>query len=189
MNFFTIADPGIAAALMTGRKTEMRVTLRSPLASIRPFDQVWVREACIPARYEDGTVYSTSLAKADLVIFPDGWRRHRDGRNEPGRPPKHPDYQWLTAMHMPQWASRIALTIEWSRASKLQQATTREFRAEGVAPMLGGLLWHLPKSSPRVFRTARAVFSWYWDLHHSLSGDLWSDDPEVVALGFRAQCL
>ena len=56
MNAFVIADPGIAAALLSGRKTEMRVLAQGPLAAVAPGDRIQVRESVIPARMAGGCV-------------------------------------------------------------------------------------------------------------------------------------
>lgn len=187
MSAFAITGPGIAAALISGRKTQMRVVAHSPLARAAPGNRVWLREACIAGRYEAGEIYSTSLAKAELVIFADGWRQHRDGSSERGRPPTDPDHQWITAMSMPKWASRATLVVEWVRTDRLRQITRADVRAEGASPLLGGLLWRWPRPIPGLYRTSRQAFARYWDLHHSLPGERWQDDPPVVVLGFRVE--
>ena len=64
MSGFAIMDPAMAAALLAGRKTQMRVMPCSPLAQTQPGDRVQVREASIPGRYEAGQVYATPLARA-----------------------------------------------------------------------------------------------------------------------------
>ncbi|WP_213981684.1 hypothetical protein [Sphingomonas sp. dw_22] len=182
-----IADPGMAAALLSGRKTQMRVLRTSPLAGAAPGDRIGLREACIAGRYEAGQIYSTSLAKAGMVIFPDGWRQHRDGSGERGRPPTDPDHKWITAMRMPEWASRATLVVEWTRTERLQRITRADVRAEGARPLLGGLLWRWPRPIPGFHARARLAFARYWDIRHSTPGERWRDDPEVVVLGFRVE--
>lgn len=103
MSAFVLADPGIATALLTGGKTEMRVPAHSPLASVVPGDRIQVREACIPARMVGGKLHATARARAELVVFADGWRQHRDGSHERGRRPTDSYSQWIGAMYMPDW--------------------------------------------------------------------------------------
>jgi|GEM_PF-1221224 len=186
---FAIASPGIAAALLSGRKTQMRVLPASPLAQVVPGDRVRVRESIIAARAEAGKIYATSLAKADLAIFPDGSRRYRDGRGEQGRRPTDPEHQWIGAMHMPRWASRAALIVDWTRTGRLQRIGRSDIRAEGAYPLLIGPLWRWPKPIPGLHLGAKAAFAHHWNLHHSATGERWEDDPQVTVLGFRIETL
>ena len=181
------AGPGIAAALLSGRKTEMRVLPQSPVARAAPGDRVTVRESCIPARIRAGKVHATALATAELAIFPDGWRRHRDGRGERGRRPTDPDHPWIGAMHMPSWASRATLVIEGTRVERLQRITAAGVRAEGARPLVAGWLWRWPRPIPGIHPGARRAFAHFWDVHHSAPGECWADDPEVVVLSFRVE--
>lgn len=184
---FAIADPGMAAALLSGRKTQMRVLLHNPLARAVPGDRVRLREACIAGRCEAETIYSTTLAKADRMIFADGWQQRRDGGGEQGRKPTDPDHKWITALRMPAWASRATLVLEWTRTERLRQIRRREVRAEGAIPLAGGLAWRWPRPIPGIHATARRAFARYWDIRHSTPGERWHDDPEVVVLGFRVE--
>jgi len=176
----------MAAALLAGRKTQMRVLGRSPLAGLVPKDRIAVREACIAGRDVAGQVYSTSLAKAEFVIFADGWRRYRDGSGKAGRRPTDPDHHWISALQMPEWASRATLVIETVRTERLQEITRRDVRAEG-ASTLWGLAWRWPKPVPGIHRTARRAFGRYWDILHTAPGERWQDDPLVAVLRFRVE--
>ncbi len=186
MTGFIIADPGIAAALLSRHKTQMRIVTHGPLARTVPGDRIRVRESCITARGEAGNIHATARARAELVVFADGWRQYRDGRRERGRRPTDPDRQWVAAMHMPAWASRTTLVVEWVRRERLQQITRDDIRAEGALPLLGGLLWRWPRPIKGVHRSGRAAFARYWDLIHS-PGERWEDDPEVIVIGFRVE--
>lgn len=187
MSAFAIGDPGMVSALLSGRKTQMRVLPQSPLARTKPGDRIWLREACVAARYQAGEIYSTTLAKAELVVFADGWHQHRDGRGERGRPPADPDYEWITAMHMPRWASRATLVVDWMRTDRLRHITRDDIRAEGAQPIAGGLLWRWPRPMPGLHLSGRRAFARYWDIHHSLPGERWDDDPMVAVLGFHVE--
>lgn len=182
---FAIADPGIAAALVAGRKTQMRVLAHSPLAQTRPGDRVIVREPCIAGRYVEGKVYATALDRAEFMIFADGWRQHRDGSVERGRRPTDPDHLWLPALRMPSWAARMALLIDRVEAHPLRRIARADIRAEGAVPLLGGLLWRWPRPVPGVHPTARGAFARYWNIQHSARGERWEDDPLVATLHFR----
>jgi len=187
MQAFAIADPGMAAALLSGRKTQMRVVADSPLASAAPGARLRLREACIAGRWEAGEIYATSLVKAEFVLFADGWRQYRDGTGERGRRPTDPDHRWLTAMHMPPWASRATLVVEQVRQEKLRSIKRSDIRAEGVRPLLLGLLWRWPRPLPGLHWSGRKAFARYWDIHHSAPGERWMDNPMVVVLTFRVE--
>ena len=186
MSAFVIADPGIAAAFLSGGKTEMRVLARGPLASVAPGDRIPVRESVIPARMVNGGIHATSRHRAELAIFADGWRRHRDGAHARGRRPTDEYSQWTGAMHMPDWAARLVLTVESVRPGRLRTMTRREARAEGVLPLLGGLLWRWPRPIKGTHLDPRRAFAHHWDLLHD-PGDRWADDPAIVVIGLRAE--
>jgi hypothetical protein len=186
MSAFVLADPGIAMALLAGRKTEMRVPTHSPLASVVPGDHIQVREACIPARIVGGKLHATDRRRAELAVFADGWRQHRDGRHERGRRPTDSYSQWIGAMYMPGWATRLTLAVDSVRSARLQEITRAEARAEGALPVLGGLLWRWPGPVAGRYLDPRRAFRAHWDLLHA-SGDRWVDDPEIVTIGFRVE--
>lgn len=186
MSAFVLADPGIAAALLSGRKTEMRVLARGPLGAVPPGERIQVREACIPARIVAGKLTATSRGRAELAIFSDGWRQYRNGSHERGRPPTDEYSQWLGPMHMPAWATRLTLTVESVRPGRLQAMTRSDARAEGVVPVLGGLLWRWPRPIRRLHVDPRRAFRAYWDLLHA-PGDRWADDPDIVTIGFQVE--
>ncbi len=183
----TFADPGIASALLGGRKTQLRVGARSALARCRSGDRIVVREACLAARNEAGQDIVTTLRKAEFVIFRDGWRQYRDDSAKPGRPPGDVDYKWIAARHMPHWAARMTLAVEAVREERLRQITQRDLRAEGAMPILGGLWWCWPQPIPGRHLTARRAFARYWNVNHPTPGERWEDDPTVIVLGFRVE--
>ena len=186
MSAFVLADPGIAMALLAGRKTEMRVPTHSPLASVVPGDRIQVREACIPARMVGGKLLATDRRRAELVVFADGWRQHRDGSHERGRRPTDTYSQWLGAMYMPAWATRLTLAVESVRPARLREMTRAEARAEGVIPSLAGLLWRWPGPVEGRYLDPRRAFRAHWDLLHA-PGDRWADDPDVVTIVFGVE--
>lgn len=186
MSAFFLADPGIATALLTGGKTEMRVPAHSPLASVVPGDRIQVREACIPARIVGGKLHATDRRRAELVVFTDGWRQHRDGSHERGRRPTDSYSQWIGAMYMPDWATRLTLAVETVRPGRLREMTRADAWAEGVIPVFAGLLWRWPKPIKGQHLDPRQAFRAHWDLIHA-PGDRWNDDPDIVTIGFRAE--
>jgi len=184
--FSIIAEPGMTRAMLAGSKTQLRVLAGSPLTAVLPGDRLWVREAVVPARHEGGRDYATALARAEFAIFPDGWRQPRGGPGWQGKPPADGDHQWLTALHMPRWASRAALLVEWRRMEALQAIDRRDVRAEGARATISLLFWRGPRLMPGIAMTARGAFARYWDLRHSTPGERWRDNPDVIAIGIRA---
>ncbi len=183
--FSTVIDPGMARAIRSGRKTQMRVCAGSPLSRCVPGDQIRLREACIPGRVKAGRDHFCALRKAEFVIFADGWRQYADGSGHPGRRPGNSEHRWVAAVHMPDWACRTTITVEWIRTERLQKITTPDIKAEGVLPLVGGWLWRLPAPIPGLYRKAEDAFSSYWDIVHGTSGERWEDDPLVAVIGFR----
>lgn len=180
-----IADPGIAAAFLSGRKTQLRVGLGSGLSKCAPGDLIRVRESCLAARHAHGQDLVTTVARAEFAIFRDGWRQYRDGSGSPGRPPGDTTYKWIAAGHMPLWASRITLMVEAVQRARLQQIDRRDIRAEGAQPILGGLLWRWPRPIPGIHPSARRAFAHYWNVNHPTRGERWEDDPAVAVLHVR----
>lgn len=180
-----IADPAMARALMSGRKTQMRVTRASALATCVVGDNILVREACIAGRIDAGRRYTTSLKKAEFVIFPDGWRRYRNGSGHQGKRLADHDYSWTSAKRMPRWASRMTLVVEWIRTERLQQITPQDIRAEGAIGVFGGLYWRWPKPNPGRYLTAHRAFARHWNIIHAEQGERWEDNPQVAVLEFR----
>lgn len=180
-----IVDPGMASALLSGRKTQARVGAASALSRCVPGDLIRVRESCLAARHEAGQDIVTTLRKAEFVIFHDGWRRYRDGSGTPGRRPGDSDYKWIAAWHMPGWASRLTLVVEAVRHERLQQISRGDIRAEGARAMLGGALWRWPRPIPGTSLTARRAFARYWNVNHPTPGERWEADPAVTVLVFR----
>jgi len=185
MTFSVIVDPGMASALLSGRKTQMRVLTASTLAEAAPGSVIRVREACIAAREEGGVEYATALAKADYVIFPDGWRQMPDGGGWQGARKADGEHQWVPAILAPDWACRATLLVDWRRMERLRDIRRSDVRAEGAVPLLGGLLWRWPPPIPGRHVTARCAFAHYWNLNHPAQGERWEDDPDVTVLGFR----
>jgi hypothetical protein len=185
MALSVIVDPGMAGALLSGRKTQMRVPADSATAQAEPGDVLRVREACIAAREKAGQEYATALNRADYVIFPDGWRQMRDGSGWQGARKADGEHQWVPAIIAPDWACRMGLLVEGRRAEPLQQIRRRDIRAEGALPLLGGPLWRWPKPIPGLHLGARRAFARYWDLNHPAPGARWEDDPEVIVLDVR----
>jgi hypothetical protein len=134
----------------------------SPLSRVKSGDLLWVQEAF------------ARLKAADCAMMRDGWRQYRDGRGEAGPAPDNSfgRIKWFQAVHMPRWASRIALTVEDLRIEPLQSMTKNDAISEGYASRLR--FWASPIDQYRK----------HWDAIRGTEGERWVDNPAVVALKF-----
>lgn len=104
---------------------EERVTVPMPHTT---GTRLWVREthAIVPRtayRMSEG-VYQTLRPndEHDAAIYRAGWDRSNPGR-------------WRPSVHMPRWASRLALTVTDVRVQRLQDISEADAIAEGVGPL------------------------------------------------------
>jgi hypothetical protein len=90
--------------------------------------------------------------------------------------------RWRSPLHMPRWASRLALAIESVRVERLHDITEDDARAEGVAranghPVRGAVFGRGP--------SYREGFAQIWI---NLNGaDSWRANPWVWRVGFRRE--
>ena len=144
---------------------------------IKSGDLLWVQEAFAPlGRLEaiGRRPEPAPLATADCAVMRDGWRQCRGGRTEAGAVPDNSfgRIKWFQAVHMPRWASRIALTVEEMRIESLQLITKNDAISEGYAT--GLRFWESPVGQYRK----------HWDAIRGTEGERWADNPAVVALTF-----
>lgn len=180
-----ILDPASARGLLQGHKTQLRVAAGHRLGELAQGARIYGREPCAPGRMQNGSELLTDLARADFVVFADGWRRVRDGTGWQGRPPLDPNEMWIGALHMPAWACRIVLELRDLRKEYLHDVTPDALRAEGLIPLIGGLLWHWPKPVPGLHLSARRAFAANWDITHPVPGLRWADNPQVLVLDVK----
>lgn len=125
----------------------------------------------------------------------------------PGCYPVHDDWQaiykadnlsefiaagrWRPSIHMPRWASRIALEITGVRIERLQEISEEDALAEGIEkssdpslsswPFLGAN--HLIKGTPKPHATAGQAFLDVWgSIYGAMSG---IDNPWVWVIEFK----
>lgn len=177
-----ILDPASARALLDGRKTQVRVIAGRGLGPFPIGARVCGREACAPGRMQDGREVLTDLGRAEFVAFADGWRRDRAGQGWQGSVPHDPNELWVSAVHMSLWACRVMLAVKGRRTERLQDISTCDLRAEGIRPVLAGLLWRGPNPLPGLHWSARRAFAAHWDVTHPVPGLCWADNPIVEVL-------
>ena len=183
-----IADPGTIRALLDGSRTQSRHLATSRLAACRAGDRLWVRESCVLGRIPPGRTQemATAMRHAEFAVFSDGWRHHRNGGGWKGDPPIGKALEWTPAVHMPRWASRATLAIDSVAIERLHGITRAGIRAEGLQPLLGGMLWRWPKPVPGLWRDPARAYAARWNIDRA-AGERWDDDPEIVVLGFRVK--
>jgi hypothetical protein len=119
-------------ALVDGRKTQKREVITSKCCSYgQPADLLWVKEPYWQERRNTGVVVYEATPEyyrdADGVIHyePD------EGRLDALK--HHKCWQWVRALFMPEWASRLTLEIIAVRTGWLQAISEADARAEGFA--------------------------------------------------------
>ncbi|WOD19805.1 hypothetical protein [Paraburkholderia kirstenboschensis] len=105
----------------------------------QPGDRLWVRETCAAEELRDGLDGVRYLADkgfmpiADTQDAAERWIVLNAYRGQKGAV--------VPAIHMPRWASRIALEIVSVRVERLQQIDEASAKAEGVEPVKHGPIW------------------------------------------------
>jgi hypothetical protein len=164
-----------------------------------PGDRLWVRETWYCDHVFAGDHAKTcvgcvrcSHTDADRIAQ---WREELYYRAD-----GEPDFEgeraeWKPSIHMPRWASRLALEVTEVRVQRLQDISEEDARAEGLSScpsraLPGHLLWRdygLPE---------RDTFEWYLDprksfqtLWQSINGERpgcsWEANPWVWAVSFK----
>ncbi|MFC2248800.1 hypothetical protein ACETRX_04165 [Labrys portucalensis] len=99
--------------------------------------------------------------------------------------------RWVPGIHMPRWASRLALTVTGVKVERLQDISEDDAWAEGIIEFHRGpdrLNW--PAASPddvktaiyQTFGSARGGFRDLWE--HINGTDSWAENPWVSATAF-----
>jgi hypothetical protein len=134
-------------------------------------DRLWVREswARVPTTaYRASTGVQQTVNPSDpdeAAIYRAGW-----DRSDPG-------VGWKPSIHMPRWASRLALEITTVRVERIQDISLDDMRAEGVRPdQEASLLWR---------ETLRENFISLWDSINAKRGYGWASNPWVWVIGYR----
>jgi hypothetical protein len=102
--------------------------------------------------------------------------------------------KWSPAIHMPRWASRIALEVTKVRVERLHAITEDDACAEGARrfddipdphPYGKGARWSMesPTTTDQCLGTARFAFANLWNKLHG--EDAWDANPWVWVVSFR----
>lgn len=146
---------------------------RSPYG--KPKDRLWVRE-CWNLFDSMGNEWPRGggLPKS----LPDGWHvcygeeSPRDGQGV---------FPWRPSIHMPRWASRIALEVTHVCVEQVQDISEDDACAEGVE----GLYLRVG-TSKGYFASSKAAFRHLWrSINDDREGCSWSDNPWVWVIEFK----
>lgn len=155
-----------------------------------PGDRLWVRESLYrrPSGswfYSADDLYITLPHDHPGVPAMISWAHHKDGKHCP-------------SIHMPRWASRLALEVTDVRVQRVQEISLDDARAEGIPQMHGeavtlGLIrpyGPVPGNGPDSRdlwdnRTSVENFSGLWNSIHAKDGCGWDANPWVWAITFN----
>jgi hypothetical protein len=176
-------------AILDGRKTQTRRVVLRPERYERirdcsfaspygvPGDRLWVRETWFPDPPIDGTWPGDAAWNHDRTI---------EGVPAKYRSPKHCIFAaswdgiplaWRPSIHMPRWASRLALEVTEVRVQRLQEITEEDAQAEGFRDRYDAAPTGEKDTAAEVFREA-------WDEINGKRGP-WASNPWVWAISFR----
>lgn len=149
-------------ALLEGRKTQTRRLATSYLRKCEAGDLLYVREHWRVGKHWDDTppraIDPIIMEHGEIVYIADATANELRGKHRQG-------------MHMPRWASRLALRVTDVRLQGVKDIDGIDALAEGITPVSGRAPW-------RVFRTL-------WDSLHDKPGERFFDNPQIVALTFE----
>ena len=133
----------------------------------RPGDRLWVREmwSCIGAEH----VKPSDIAPGYTVYY------HADPIEKIWRVGK-----WRPSIHMPRWASRIALRVTDVRVERLQEITEANAKAEGCSGGIVRTQRHLSREY-----TVLQSFIHRWDSINAKRGFGWNRNPWVWVVNFE----
>jgi hypothetical protein len=170
-------DPGFAVRVGPDVPDIPSDGVRSPYGV--PGDRLWVRETWCPLDYPE---HAADPAKPrDTMIH--GKRNGIAYRANCG-----PDsercrielgYKWRPSIHMPRWASRITLEITRVRVERVQEISTPDAIAEGMANDGGG------EYAIDGMSVAQVRFMDLWEKLNAKRGFGWDVNPWVWVIEFR----
>jgi hypothetical protein len=119
-------------ALVDGRKTQKREVITSKCCSYgQPGDLLWVKEHYWQERRNTGVVVYE--ATPEYYRDADGVIRYEPDEGRLDAVKHHKCWQWVRAVLMPEWASRLTLEITAVRTGWLRAISEADARAEGFA--------------------------------------------------------
>lgn len=93
--------------------------------------------------------------------------------------------RWTPAIHMPRWASRLWLEVTSVRIERVQDISSCDAEAEGIAHHPTARGWKHYGNPDLRCAAAETSFETLWDSLHGSAGERWQDNPWIVALSFE----
>jgi hypothetical protein len=140
-----------------------------------PGDRLWVRETWRVSSAHDNLPPSRIPKGTTVEYLADG-PGMLDGKTRP-------------SIYMPRWSSRITLEITDVRVMRLQEISSADAQAEGIAELplqagQPGAWWSADPTQPALHgRTPVDAFRLLWESIYGQGS--WSDNPAVLALLFQ----
>lgn len=143
----------------------------------QPGGRLWVREAWGSRSVLDAMDWHRGTMR-DRTETPPG--TVVDFRADYG-PQQQEGCFWRPSIHMPRWASRLALEVTSVRVERVQAISEDDARAEGVSAGPSAALAETP-----IGVSAREAFAELWDsINGEREGCSWAANPWVWAVGFK----
>jgi hypothetical protein len=182
-----IVERSAIPSLLAGRGSRARVLALSPLSKCQADDVLWVKETCVGGKIPPGQKreYFSHIRRAEFVVFMDGWRKFRSGRDRKAKKLKGRPITWVPAMHMPRWASRITLKVVSVNIASLQSITPDQIVAEGQVVRFVGLYWRWCTPCRGIWLDPRRAYALVWNATRTVPGERWEDNPLTAAIKFR----
>jgi hypothetical protein len=133
----------------------------------QPGDMLWVRETWADVPHPGQGPKCKMSPDGRGATFRADWQGNPSG------------FKWRPSIHMPRWASRLALEIIGVRMERLRDITRADAKAEGFMPQANGLESWAGKS----YGNAQLAFEACW---REINGiDSWEGNPLVWVVSFR----
>lgn len=155
----------------------------------QPGDRLWVRETwqeffddeMMPLRPRGprGRLGSPDTPDRGSYVF------YRADGPVPVQPPLG-RANWRPSIHMPRWASRIALEITDVRVERVQDITEDDAIADaGLEAMIPEHIWYIPGEDLGTTRDPIYAFEHVWDACYGKTHHAWTTNPWVWVVEFR----
>lgn len=159
-------SPAMVRAVRDKQKTQTRRLITSPLSKLEAGDRLYVRESFRTVQTLD------AIAPRD---FDPTWKVFFEA-DKGAEIPQVPLGRLRAAMHLPKAFSRIILHVEDVKFQRLQSISHADMIAEGIL-----------HCSPEIHHLQTAWQTLWDSLHGDKPGEAWADDPQIVAVRFRAE--
>lgn len=189
-------NPGCCTEVVTASREWWEYLTPNQLPYGQPGDWLWVRETfAVEDSYGEGDpwddhhyrwVHYRATPHTGIRVEPS--RTSMTYLHESAEPERIESeiasYRWRPSIHMPRWASRIALELTDVRVERVQEITEAGALAEGVKAFDGAFLGAFAAGDRLSGVSAVNAFSRLWDDINAKRGYGWDANPWVWVLTF-----